>query len=140
MTPYTLFSSAKHLYHQLFPCIIDRHARNEARIAELRNWAGSNLRENQARLVKLETKSDAMDAYYMRVLGSALKQHVDSRMDSQDTKLNLLEAKTFKGFQDCQRESNETRQAVERTNHTLVALEARIASLVRQLRNLGETN
>ena len=106
----------------------------------LRSMTEGDLRNARERLRVLEARSDTMDAYYLKVVGSALKQHVNQRMDIQDTKLANLEAKSFKGFVDLERQYQLTREALASNSAELAKTNSRISQILANLRKLGESN
>jgi hypothetical protein len=124
----------------IFGCKPTLEQRLTAQVTSLRNMTTMSLVEAQQRLRILESKSDAMDAYYMKVLGSALKQHVDARLDLQDSKLANLEAKSFRGFQQNDEALRQTREALDRNSAELARTNSRISSILANLRKLGEGN
>lgn len=114
--------------------------RIERQMAPLRSLTLGTKFELNDRLLRLEARSDQMDAYYMKVLGSALKQHVDSRLDLQDSKLANLEAKAFRGFQQNDEALRQTREALARNDAELAKTNSRISQILANLRKLGESN
>lgn len=112
----------------------------QSQVDFLRQMTEGDLSQHRSRLATLEARSDAMDVYYLKVIGSALKQHVDQRMDGQDTKLSILEAKSFKGFADNDRRIQDMRESLARSDDEVRRTNSRISAILKQLRNLGENN
>ncbi len=104
-----------------------------------------------ARVSKLEAKSMNMNAYYMKVLGTALKGHADSQIDKLrlqlDAKTNMLDQK-INNFHHQLDASNTKRidnlhdvhDAITRNELEIAKLSARLTSFIGNLRKLGESN
>lgn len=85
------------------------------------------------RVAVLEAKSQNMDVYYLKTIGTVLKSHYDAKLDFIKGELNARSAK---------HEGNlaSLHEQIDLTNAELAKVNSRLTSFIRKFRQLGESN